>query len=326
MARALVTGGTGFVGSHIARALIQAGHTVRVLHRESSKLTALEGVPFESSIGGLTDSNALRAACEGVKWVFHVAAVADYWRADKDAMYAANVEGTRQLLRAADQAGVARVVFTSSAAAVGLRDDRPADESEPFNMRPNQFPYGHSKWLAEGVVKEAVDAGQDVVTVNPVVIMGPGDLNMISGDFVRQVKKFGMFTPVTSGGISVTDVRDIARWHIQAAEVGQTGERYILGTANYDYQTWFNMIAEVVGVARPRVRVPRFAAELSATAIDLARKVNIPTVIDAAQARLGTKDVYFNCEKAWAAFGQPQIDMMQSLHDTYTWYAENGYL
>lgn len=326
MAHALVTGGTGFVGSHIARTLTESGHTVRVLHRQTSRLTALDGVPFESAIGDLTDADALRAACAGVDWVFHVAAVADYWRADKDAMYTANVDGTRHVLQAAHSAGVARVIFTSSAAAVGLRKDRPADEHEPFNMLPHQFPYGHSKWLAEAVVKEAVEAGQDVVTMNPAVIMGPGDLNMISGDFVLQIKKFGMFAPVTPGGICVTDVRDVARWHVRAAEAGQTGERYLLGTANYDYQTWFNMIAEVVGVRRPRLKVPRFAASLTANAIDLARKFNLPTVIDSAQARLGAQYVYFDSGKAWSALGEPQIDMVESLRDTVGWYATHGYL
>src|SRR5215470_18129617 len=104
--KALVTGGTGFVGSHVVRALNEAGHSARVLHRVSSRMNALEGVDFESCIGDILDENALRAACEGCDWVFHVAAVADYWQADVSHMFAANIEGTRRVLRAARQAGV----------------------------------------------------------------------------------------------------------------------------------------------------------------------------------------------------------------------------
>lgn len=326
MGKALVTGGTGFVGSHIARQLVAEGHEVRILHRASSKLTALDGIPFESALGDITDDQSLRDACNGVNWVFHVAAVADYWRADQSAMVNANVEGTRRVLHAAKHSGVKRVIFTSSAAAVGLFEERPSTEADAFNMRPQHFPYGHSKWLAEQVVKDAVEAGQDIVTVNPVVIMGPGDLNMISGDFVIQVKRFGRLAPVTAGGIAVTDVRDIARWHVEALEKGISGERYILGTANYDYPTWFGMIADVVGVGRPFIKTPRSVANRMADVIDVLRKFNLPTVIDASQARNGARRIYFEYNKAWLTFSPPQVDMRDSLRDTYHWYVENGYM
>lgn len=326
MARTLVTGGTGFVGSHVARALAEDGHQVRVLHRQTSKLKALDGVPFESVTGGLTDLDALRRACEGVDWVFHVAAIADYWRADHRAMYHTNVEGTRYILQAARETGVRRVVFTSSAAAVGLRDDKLADENQPFNMPPGSFPYGHSKWLAEQVVKEAVESGQDAVIVNPVAVMGPGDLNLISGDFVVQIKRYGLFVPITSGGIAVTDVRDVARWHLAAVREGVTGERYLLGTANYSYRDWFTMIAETVGAPRPRFALPDVVTVAAADLIEYARKLNIPTTVDSAQARLGVQRVYFDYRKAWAAFGPPQLDMARSLRDTYGWYVQHGYM
>lgn len=326
MVKALITGGTGFIGSHIARQLVERGDSVRVLHRESSKLDALDGIPFESAIGSLNDLDSLRAACAGVDWVFHVAAVADYWRADHTAMFEANVEGTRRVLQAAREAGVKRVIFTSSAAAVGIDNAHPTDESAPFNLPPEHFPYGYSKVLAEEVVAEAVSEGQDVVTVNPVVVMGPGDLNMISGTFIFQIKKWRAFVPLTRGGVAVTDVRDIARWHIAAAEKGRTGERYILGTANHTYREWFDMIAETLSVARPRILAPDFAAPIAARIIDVARRFGIPTPIDAAQARMGTRYVFFQFDKAWNELGKPQIDMRQSLQDTYNWYREHGYI
>ncbi|MDX1995154.1 MAG: NAD-dependent epimerase/dehydratase family protein [bacterium] len=325
--KALVTGGTGFLGSHIARELHQQGHSVRVLHRASSKLTALEGIPFESALGDILDSDALRTACEGCDWVFHVAAVADYWRSDKQKMFEANVEGTRRVLHAARESGIKRVIFTSSAAAVGLRTDGdPSHEFDLFNHPPEAFPYGYSKHLAEGVVKAVVQAGQDVVIVNPSVVMGPGDLNMISGSFITQIKRLQWLAPVTSGGIAVTDVRDVARWHVAAAERGRTGERYILSTANYSYQDWFGMIAETVGVARPFLRTPDFVPPIVAAAIGALRRFRIPTPIDATQARMGRQFVYFDARKAWAELGQPQVDMHTSLRDTYQWYLEHGFI
>lgn len=324
--KALVTGGTGFLGSHIARTLAADGHSVRVLHRATSKLTALEGVAFESAIGDILDSAALRSACEGCDWVFHVAAVSDYWRADRSAMFDANVEGTRRVLTAAREAGVKRVVFTSSAAAVGLRQHILADESCAFNLPPQQFAYGYSKHLAERVVAEAVLSGQDIVTVNPVIVMGPGDLNMISGDFVVQIKNYGRFAPIPPGGSTFVDVRDVARWHIAAAERGRAGERYILGTARYDYATWFKMIAETVGVAAPFMRPPRFIIPAIAFIVGRARRLGIKMPVDADQVRLSMLNVYFDCSKTWTELGEPQIDMATSLRDTYAWYKANGYM
>lgn len=325
--KALVTGATGFVGSHVARALVTAEHTVRVLHRKTSRLDALEGVPYESAIGDITDLDALRAASEGCDWVFHVAAVADYWRSDTTKLFEANVEGTRRVLQAARETGVQRVIFTSSAAAVGMREDgTPANENDAFNLPPKRFPYGYSKWLAEEVAREAAAGGQDVVIVNPVVVMGPGDLNMISGNFVTQIKRLGALVPLTSGGVAVIDVRDVARMELAAAERGRTGERYILGTANYPYREWFAMIADVVGVRRPFFTVPNVLLPAIASGIDAARAVGIPTPVDANQTRLGGRNIYFDFSKAWRELGEPQVAMRQSLEDTYRWYVEHGYI
>lgn len=325
--KALVTGGTGFVGSHVVRQLVEQGHSARVLHRKTSKLDALAGISFESTLGDILDSDALRAACEGCDWVFHVAAVADYWRADKQRMFEANVEGTRRVLDAARDAGVKRVVFTSSAAAVGIRPDgQPTDESIPFNLPTKRFPYGHSKALAEAVALEAVERGQEVVIVNPVVIMGPYDLNVLSGDFVLKIKRLGWLVPVTSGGVAVTDVRDVARWHIAAAQHGQVGQRYILGTENIAYPDWFNLIAEIVGAPRPRLRVPSALLPLIANTIDLLRSVGIRVPIDGNQTRLGGRNIFFDFSKTWRELGEPQIAMRQSVQDTFDWYRQHGYV
>ena len=325
--RALVTGGTGFVGSHIVRTLTEEGHDVRVLHRPTSRLDALAGVVYDSALGDILDADALRAACEGCDWVFHVAAVADYWRADVGKLFDANVRGTQLVLQAARDAGVKRVVFTSSAAAIGPRaNGELADESDPFNTSPARFPYGYSKVLAERAVAEAIMAGQDVVITNPVVVLGPGDLNMISGDFVVKTRRLSWLIPVPPGGVAVTDVRDIARWHVRAAECGVAGERYILGTENIAYHIWFALIADVVGVPRPAIPVPASILPLMANIIDLARRTGLQVPVDANQTRLGAQFIYFQFDKAWQQFGEPAFSMRKSVEDTYVWYREHGYI
>ena len=324
--KALVTGATGFVGAHIVRALTDAGHSVRALHRSSSKMDVLAGLTYESALGDVTDLDALRTASEGCDWVFHVAAVADYWRADMQRMFEVNVTGTRHVLQAAREGGVQRVIFTSSAAAVGFHSDRPSTEADAFNLPPDRFPYGFSKAQAENVVAEAVQAGQEVITVNPVVVLGPGDLNVISGDFVLKIKRLQWSIPVPSGGLAIIDVRDVARMQIAAAERGRVGERYLLMTANYAYADWFGLIADEVGAAHPGFPLPRSLIYPLADLFDLLRTRGLQLPIDGNQTRLGAQDIFFDGSKAWAELGKPQIDMRQSVADTYAWYLEHGYI
>lgn len=325
--KALVTGGTGFVGSHVARRLAAEGHTVRVLHRPASKLTALEGVEFEHALGDILDAESLRAACAGCDWVFHVAAVADYWRSSPQAVIQANVEGTRTVLKAAREAGVGRVVVTSSAAARGLRaDGQPAGDDEPFNQPPLRFPYGYSKALAEDACAEAVAAGQDVVIVNPVVIIGPGDLNRISGEIILSVAQLGPAVPVPPGGVAITDVRDIARWHVRAAERGESGQRYNLGTVNVPHAELFTEIAAIAHVLRPRFRLPGFTLPLLGSLVDRGRSLGLPIKMDGTQITLSGKNVYFTFDKAWDAFGPPEYTLRQSIEDACDWYSAHGFL
>ena len=326
-----VTGGTGFVGSHVVQALIADGHRVRVVHRSSSRLNTLANMPaksLETTIATINDYEALKRAFTGCEWVFHVAAVADYWRADTDRMMHVNVDGTETILRAARDAGVQRVIFTSSAAAIGLPDDprQPSDESVPFNSPPEHFPYGYSKHLAEKVVQKAVADGQDVVIVNPAVVMGAGDLNMISGTYLMQVARWGALVPHSSGGISVTDVQDVALSHIAAAKVGITGERYILTTANFPNSTWFKMLADAVRVPAPMIPAPNALLPLGAHLMHRLQTLGIQPPVDSSQVRLGGRYVYFDGHKAWEHLHTPQVSMHASLEATVNWYREQGML
>lgn len=322
-----VTGGTGFVGSYVVKALLDDGHQVRVVHRVTSKLDALSGLEYESVIGDVTDKDSLVKAFADCDWVFHAAAVADYWRSDKDTLFSINVEGTRNVLEAAHEADVKRVIFTSSAATIGLPDDdTPSDESVPFNLAAEQFPYAYSKLLAEEIVAEAVENGQDVVILNPSVVIGPGDLNMISGTYITQVAQWQWLVPKSSGGIAVIDIRDVAASHLAAAKKGKTGERYILNTANYSNNEWFSLIAEVTGVAPPLLATPDFALPIVANVVSSLRKLGLNTPIDATQVRLGGTCVWFDGSKAQEELHHSQIEMRQSVEETYRWYQENAYI
>ena len=326
--RVFVTGATGFVGSHVARKLAEAGHDLRVLYRTEKKLAILEGLNYEGVAGDLDDLELLRRACDDCEIVFHVAAKADYWKDDdKDALGRINVAGTRNVLKAAQAAGVRRVVFTSSAATVGIRAGSAlSDESDRFNLSPERYLYAYSKVKAEQIVAEFVASGLDVVILNPTVVIGPGDLNAISGTFVIETARYQWAVPISSGGLAVIDVRDVAQAHVNAIDRGCNGERYILNTANYPYSEWFAMIAVACGARKPMFHTPDFMLEPIAHVIETLRRLGIETPMDADQTRLGGTFVYFDGSKAHRELFTPEIDIETSLKDTWQWYVERGYI
>lgn len=324
MTTTLVTGGTGFLGSHIARALLAAGHTVRVLRRERSPLDLVKDLNVEHAIGDIMDRESLRLAMRDCEWVFHVAATSDYWRSNRTTLYRINVVGTRNVLDTAHEVGVRRVIFTSSGAAVGFRPDgAPSNETVAYNLPPGQFPYGHSKWLAEQEAWRAVERGQEVVAVNPAAVFGPGDLNLISGSAVVEIAR-GNVSVYPMGGMTAIDVRDVAKAHIAAAVSGNVGERYLLGLENLSHKALSDMIAEIVGVRKPFIPIPTALTPALAFTVGALRAAGLKLPIDANQIRLSSRNVYFDCRKAWAAFGKPEIEAQRSLNDTYQWYVAHG--
>ena len=326
--KVLVTGATGFVGSHLVRLLSQAGYAVRILYRSERKLSRLADLDLETAKGTLADVAALERACAGCDVVIHTAAKADYWKdGDREALWQINVEGTRNLLSAASSAGAARVIFTSSASTMGIRPGGEyADEGDAFNLPPGRFYYAYTKSKAEEIVAGFVAAGMDIVTLNPAVIIGPGDLNAISGSFVIETARFQWLVPMSSGGLSVIDVRDVARAHLNAIERGRSGERYILTAANLTYREWFRLIAAACNVRPPVFSTPDPLIEPTARFIELLRRFGIQTPMDADQARLGRAHVYFDPSKGHRELGAPKIDIDTSLRETFQWYEQNGYI
>jgi dihydroflavonol-4-reductase len=325
MITALVTGGTGFVGSHIARALSERGYQVRILRRTTSRLDAVNDITCEHFVGDVTDIESLRVAMKGVDWVFHVAAVADYWRSEPARIYEVNVDGTRNVLLAAEEMGVERVIFTSSAAAMGCGDDlRPVDETTRFNWDQHLTPYGHSKFLAEAEVYRAIRRGLDCVIVNPTVIIGPGDLNQISSSVVLELARGNVPPTVPPGGITVIDVRDVAAAHVAAAERGRTGERYLLGAVDLTHKAWMRLTADAVSRRMSPFTLPAWLVYIVAWAADILRRYGVPIPIEGNQLRLSTHMLFFNCQKSWRELGEPKISIQQSLKETYAWYQAHG--
>lgn len=326
--KVLVTGATGFLGSQILRQLVEAGHEAVVLYRSERKLSALAGLRFDAIQGDLFATDALERACAGCDLVIHTAAKADYWKDDdREALWRINVEGTRNVLSAAKAAGVRRVIFTSSASTIGiLPGTDAADETEPFNLPPERFWYAYTKVKAEEVVAEFVAGGLDAVTLNPAVIIGPGDMNAISGSFILETARLQWLLPMSRGGLSVIDARDAARAHVNAIERGRSGERYILTTANLTYREWYRLIAAGCGVRPPIFALPNRLLAPTARLIELARALGLQTPMDANQTRLGGEHIYFDGSKARRELFRPEIDIETSARDTYEWYRRNGYI
>ena len=323
--KALVTGGTGFLGSHIARELARRGYQVRILRRKTSRLDLIADLQVEHAIGDVLEPESLRAAMEGVDWVFHTAAVADYWRNDPDRIYRVNVDGTRNVLEAAEQLGVERVIFTSSAQAIGWRADlRPMDETVRFNWNPHLTPYGHSKFLAETEVFRAIRRGLDCVILNPVVILGPDDINQISSSTVIEMARGNVPPTAPPGGATLIDVRDVAVAHIAAAERGRTGERYSLGSVDLTHKAWLRLTAHVLGKSTRLITLPASVVLLVAYAADALRRLGVKLPIEGNQLRLSTRTMFYNCAKSWRELDEPRVPIQQSIREAYDWYRAHG--
>jgi dihydroflavonol-4-reductase len=325
MKTALVTGAAGFVGANVVRDLLAHGWSVRALLRTPDP-PALAGLGVEAIPGDLFAAQ-LAAAMRGCDAVFHVAALYSLWRRDRDAVMRTNVEGTRNVLRAAREAGVPRVVYTSSVAAIGVRSGAPADETYQSPYTTLVGTYKKSKFLAERVAREAAAAGQDVVIVNPSTPVGPWDVKPTpTGEIVLRFARGGMPAYVDTG-LNLIDVRDCAAGHRLAYERGVAGERYILGNENVALRDIFVRLAAVTGRRVPRVRIPR-AIPLAYAAIDelvLARFGRTPDVA-LESVRMAKGQMHYDARKAVRDLNLPQHDVTVALTDAVQWFLEHGYL
>ena len=254
----LVTGATGFVGSAVLRALIRRGEPVRALVRPSSSLRLLEGLPVQIVTGDLDEPASCRGALRGCDALFHVAADYRLWVPQPEPMYRTNVDGTRELLLAGAEAGVKRIVYTSSVATLGLRADRlPSDETTPATLADMIGHYKRSKFLAEQAVRELVaGSGLPAVIVNPSAPVGPADARPTpTGRVVLEAAR-GRIPAFVDTGLNLVHVDDVAEGHLLAFEHGRIGERYILGGDNLSLREMLVEIAGLVDRKPPRLQLP----------------------------------------------------------------------
>jgi dihydroflavonol-4-reductase len=255
--KVFLTGATGFVGHHVARALAAEGADLRLLVRKSSNLQNLEGVAGETVVGDLLAPESLRSALAGCDAVMHVAADYRLWIRDPAAMYKANVDGTRELLRMARESVVPRVVYTSSVATMHFRTDGLViNEDTPVSLKDMVGHYKRSKFLAEQEAIQAAEGGQKVIILNPTTPIGPNDAKptptgRIFVDFLN-----GKFPAYMDTGLNLVDVAEVARAHVAALTVGTPGKRYILGGENLTLKQILDKMSAITGIPSPTVEIP----------------------------------------------------------------------
>jgi dihydroflavonol-4-reductase len=325
----LVTGSTGFVGSHVARQLVAAGHSVRVLVRRSSKLQALEGLSVERVEGDLRDVLSLDRAMKGVRRVFHVAADYRLWTKAPEEIYESNVEGTRRLFEVAAQAGVERIVYTSTVATMatpGHAGELPNEETQA-TLDQMVGHYKRSKFLAELEAIKATAAGVPIVIVNPTAPVGPGDwkptpTGRIIVDFLN-----GKMPAYVDTGLNLVAVEDVAAGHLLAAEKGRIGERYILGCGNMTLKQILEALAPIAGRRAPRVRLPHAFALVAGYADEwFSRLAGREPQIPVEGVKMSRHRMFVASDKAERELGYKPGSVEAALERAVRWYQEHGYV
>jgi dihydroflavonol-4-reductase len=326
--RALVTGASGFVGAAVTRALLAAGWQVRVLVRAASDRTNLQGLALDIAVGDLTAAASLEQALVDCEALFHVAADYRLGVPDPAQLYATNVEGTRQLLRAAARAGVQKIVYTSSVATLGIpADGTPGDERTPVSLQAMIGHYKRSKYLAEQVVSEAAAAGAPVVIVNPSTPVGPGDVKPTpTGQLVLDAAA-GRMPAYVDTGLNIVHVDDVAAGHLLAFHRGRAGERYILGGEDMTLEQILRVIGELVGRKPPRLRLPYGVVLPLAYAADLISKLTGRSGrITLEGVRMSRKRMFFSSAKAARELGYQWRPPVRAFDDAVHWFRAHGRL
>ena len=328
MIDALVTGGTGFVGANVVRELLAQRRSVRVLARPRGDRRALAGLDVEICEGDLLDPAAVRRAVKGVNVVFHVAADYRLWARNPEELHRANVGGTRAVLEAAGEAGVSRMVYTSTVGTLGMPPDgTPGTEETPVSLRDMVGPYKVSKFLAEHVALGFAHQGLPVVVVNPSAPVGPWDVKPTpTGQMIVDFLAGKMFATLDTG-LNLVHVRDVARGHLLAAERGKIGEKYILGNRDLSLAEIGVLLSEITGIRPPRVRIPYWVAWGVALAMEAAARVGeTPPRVSLTAVRMAKKRMYFSPAKAVQELGLPQTDVRAALRDAAEWFRAHGYV
>ena len=325
--RVFVTGGTGFIGSHVVRSLLQEGYQVTALVRPDSNLSNLQGLAVDIVKGDLNNPN-IWEQMQGCEYLFHVAAHYSLWQKDRDLLYINNVEGTRNILAAAQKAGIKRTVYTSSVAAIGVGKLRQVvDETYQSPVEKLVGDYKKSKFLAEQVAISAVNQGQDIVIVNPSSPIGPLDIKPTpTGEIILRFLRREMPAYVDTG-LNFIDVRDVAKGHLLALQKGKSGDRYILGHQNLSLKQLLEQLSQITNLPAPQTSIPAWIPLTVAWVEEkiLAPLGKTPTVpIDG--VRMAQQPMYYDASKAIRELGLPQSPLNIALKDAVDWFVSNGYV
>ncbi len=320
---ALVTGATGFVGAAIVRNILAAGEQVRVLSRPRSDRSNLEGLRVEVVYGDLQDPTSLQAAIKGCRRLYHTAAHYSLWDDDPAFFHRVNVEGTRQILRIAADAGVERMVYTSTVGALGIRPDRqPADETTPVSIDDMVGAYKRTKFLAELAAVQLAKEGLPIVIVNPSAPVGPRDIKPTpTGQMILDFIEGRMWAYLDTG-MNLVDVDDVAEGHRLAMEKGRIGEKYILGNRNLHLQEIFELLGGISGIRPPRFKAP-YPLALSVAYLNewvadwITRR---PPRVPLTGVKMAKKYMFFSPAKAVRELGLPQTPIEEALEKAVRWF------
>jgi dihydroflavonol-4-reductase len=326
--RAFVTGATGFVGHHVAKALAAEGADLRLLVRKTSNLANLEGIPGETHTGDLSNPESLKPALAGCDAVVHVAADYRLWIRDPQTMYRANVDGTRELLRLAREAGVPRVVYTSSVATMHFRaDGLVINEDTPVSLADMVGHYKRSKFLAEQEAIAAAQAGQQIIILNPTTPIGPNDAKptptgRIFVDFLN-----GKFPAYMDTGLNLVDVAEVARTHVSALTVGKPGRRYILGGENLTLKQILDKMSAITGIPSPTVKIP-FAVAASYAFFEewiTGRIRGLEPRATLEEVTMGRKKMFASSAHAQQELGFRIVPVYPAMRAAIEWFRARGY-
>lgn len=326
--KVFLTGATGFVGSHVARHLADQGAQLRVLTRATSNPANLEGIAADVVVGDLLQPESLRSAIRDCNALMHVAADYRLWVRDPNAMYAANVDGTRALLRLAREEGVGRCVYTSSVATMGFKSDGTiVDEDTPVSLDDMIGHYKRSKFLAEQEAIQAARAGQQVIILNPTTPIGSQDVKptptgRIVVDFLN--KKFPAYVDT---GLNLVDVSEVARTHCAALELGRAGERYILGGENLTLKQILDKMSAITGLPSPTMKVPHAVAMTFAFFDEMitGRMLGREPRATVEAVRMGKKKMFASSAKAQRELGFRIVPVYEALRSAIDWFRAHGY-
>jgi len=324
----LVTGATGFLGSHIARKLVQKGEEVKILLRKSSRTANIDDFKAERVYGDVTDPDSLKNAIKGCDKLFHTAGFVSFRKKDRQKMQDINVGGTVNAMRVALDAGVSKVVYTSSVAAVGVDPAGGiANEQTPFTLESEDIGYLNTKYYGELEALKFVEQGLPLVIVNPSVVIGPGDIYLSSTAFIQWYCK-KRFPGYMDGTMNIVDVEDVALGHLLAAEKGKVGERYILGNKDLTIDELFDMLQRITGISRPKIKIPYIFALVSGYLVERVLGIGFPnySTMDVDSVKLSKYKWFADSSKAEQELGYKKSDIEQSIKNTVDWFKENGYL